>query len=126
MKKKKISLKNLIYDNRFVLTLSIIAAVIIWIVVAIQASPEDDRIVKDVPVKIEISNNVSNLGLQMFGNTDFTVEVKVHGKRYDVAESVLTKDDISVVAKRTMLTPLAARRSSSRLRRRIRIKQTTR
>ena len=99
MKKKKISLKNLIYDNRFVLTLSIIAAVIIWIVVAIQASPEDDRIVKDVPVKIEISNNVSNLGLQMFGNTDFTVEVKVHGKRYDVAESVLTKDDISVVAK---------------------------
>ena len=99
MKKKKISLKNLIYDNRFVLALSIIAAVIIWIVVAIQASPEDDRIIKDVPVKIEISNNVSNLGLQMFGNTDFTVEVKVHGKRYEVAESVLTKDDISVVAK---------------------------
>lgn len=29
MKKKKISLKNLIYDNRFVLALSIIAAVII-------------------------------------------------------------------------------------------------
>jgi hypothetical protein len=99
MKKKKISLKNLIYDNRFVLALSIIAAVIIWIVVAIQASPENDRIIKDVPVKIEISNNVSNLGLQMFGNTDFTVEVKVHGKRYEVAESVLTKDDISVVAK---------------------------
>ena len=99
MKKKKISFKNLIYDNRFVLALSIIAAVIIWIVVAIQASPEDDRIIKDVPVKIEISNNVSNLGLQMFGNTDFTVEVKVHGKRFEVAESVLTKDDISVVAK---------------------------
>lgn len=58
MKKKKISFKNLIYDNRFVLALSIIAAVIIWIVVAIQASPEDDRIIKDVPVKIEISNNV--------------------------------------------------------------------
>ena len=55
MKKKKISFKNLIYDNRFVLALSIIAAVIIWIVVAIQASPEDDRIIKDVPVKIEIS-----------------------------------------------------------------------
>ena len=81
MKKKKISFKNLIYDNRFVLALSIIAAVIIWIVVAIQASPEDDRIIKDVPVKIEISNNVSNLGLLMFGNTDFSVEVKVLGKR---------------------------------------------
>ena len=58
MKKKKISFKNLIYDNRFVLALSIIAAVIIWIVVAIQASPEDDRIIKDVPVKIEISNKI--------------------------------------------------------------------
>ena len=43
MKKKKISFKNLIYDNRFVLALSIIAAVIIWIVVAIQASPEDNK-----------------------------------------------------------------------------------
>ena len=45
MKKKKISFKNLIYDNRFVLALSIIAAVIIWIEVAIQASLEDDRII---------------------------------------------------------------------------------
>lgn len=99
MKKKKLNLKNLIYDNRFVLALSIVAAVIIWIVVAIQATPEDDRIIKDVPVKIEISNNVSNLGLQTFGDTDFTVDVKVHGKRYEVAESVLTKDDIVAVAK---------------------------
>jgi hypothetical protein len=43
MKKKKISFKNLIYDNRFVLALSIIAAVIIWIVVAIQASPLSEK-----------------------------------------------------------------------------------
>lgn len=99
MTKKKLNLKNLIYDNRFVLILSIVAAIIIWMVVAIQASPEDDRVIKDVPVKIEMSNTVSNLGLQMFGNTEFTVDVKVHGKRYEVAESVLTKDDITVVAK---------------------------
>lgn len=99
MTKKKLNLKNLIYDNRFVLVLSVVAAIIIWMVVAIQASPEDDRVIKDVPVKIEISNTVSNLGLQMFGNTEFTVDVKVHGKRYEVAESVLTKDDITVVAK---------------------------
>lgn len=99
MTKKKLSLKNLIYDNRFVLVLSIVAAIIIWMIVAIQASPEDDRVIKDVPVKIEMSNTVSNLGLEMFGNTEFTVDVKVHGKRYEVAESVLTKDDITVVAK---------------------------
>lgn len=99
MTKKKLNLKNLIYDNRFVLILSVVAAIIIWMVVAIQASPEDDRVIKDVPVKIEMSNTVSNLGLQMFGNTEFTVDVKVHGKRYEVAESVLTKDDITVVAK---------------------------
>ena len=39
MKKKKISFKNLIYDNRFVLALSIIAAVIIWIVVEFRRAP---------------------------------------------------------------------------------------
>lgn len=99
MNKKKFSLQNLMYDNRFVLVFSVVAAVIIWIIVAIQFSPEDDRIVKDVPVKIDISNNVSNLGLQMFGNTEFYVDVKVHGKRYEVAESVLTKDDLVVTAK---------------------------
>ncbi|MBQ7046207.1 MAG: hypothetical protein IJN85_00510 [Oscillospiraceae bacterium] len=99
MKKKKLSLQSLIYDNRVVLVFSIIAAIIIWIVVAIQFSPEDDRVVKEVPVKIDISNNVSNLGLQMFGETEFYVDVTVQGKRYEVAESVLTKDDLVVTAK---------------------------
>ncbi len=99
MKKRKINLQHLIYDNRVVLAFSIVAAIIIWMVVAIQFSPEDDRVVKDVPVKIEISNNVSNLGLQMFGNTEFYVDVTVHGKRYEVAESVLTKEDFIVTAK---------------------------
>lgn len=97
--KKKISFQNLIYDNRVVFVFSLIAAMVIWIVVAIQFSPEDDRVIKDVPVKIEVSNNVLNLGLQMFGTTDYKVDVKVHGKRYEVAESVLSRDDIVVTAK---------------------------
>ena len=99
MKKKKLTFQNLIYDNRIVLVFSLIAALIIWLVVAIQFSPEDDRVVEGVPVKIEVSNNVMNLGLEMFGKTDYKVDVKVHGKRYEVAESVLSPEDIVVTAK---------------------------
>ena len=99
MKKKKLTFQNLIYDNRIVLAFSLVTALIIWLVVAIQFSPEDDRVVEGVPVKIEVSNNVMNLGLEMFGKTDYKVDVKVHGKRYEVAESVLSADDIVVTAK---------------------------
>ncbi len=99
MNKDKTSLNKLFYNNRFVLLFSILLAIIIWLIVALQFSPEVTRVIKDVPVKIESSNNVESFNLQLFGNKDFTVDVTVVGRRYVVSQSILTADDIVATAK---------------------------
>jgi len=99
MKREELTLNRLFYNNRFVLFFSIILAIIIWLVVAIQYSPEVTRVIKDVPVKIDLSNSVKNFNLQIFGTKDFYVDITVVGKRYAVSTNQLSKDDFSVVAK---------------------------
>lgn len=99
MKKRKPSFDKLLYNNRFLFIFSVIVAVTVWTIVAIFLSPEAERVVKDVPVKIEMSNSVDSFDLQVFGTKDFFVDVTVVGKRYVVAPTALSADDFSVTAK---------------------------
>ena len=99
MKKERITLNKLLYNNRFILFFSIILSFLIWLVVAIEFSPEVERVVESVPVKIDLSNSVKTFNLQIFGEQDFTVDITVVGKRYAVSSSALSADDFSVTAK---------------------------
>ncbi len=98
MKNRNFSFNNLFYNNRFVMVFSLAAAVIIWLIVAIQFSPQDERVVKDVPVKINMSSNIETFDLQIFGISDFKVDVIVSGKRYVVSSNNLSADDFIVTA----------------------------
>jgi hypothetical protein len=87
------------YDNRVILILSIFFAIIFWVFVALECSPEEVRIVQDVPVVIDLENSVpSQFGLQIFGTKDFYVDVTVVGKRYEVSPSALSADDFLATA----------------------------
>lgn len=98
MKNKNFSFSSLFYNNRFVMTFSLATAVVIWLIVAIQFSPQDERVVKDVPVKINMSSNIETFDLQIFGISDFKVDVTVSGKRYIVASNNLSAEDFVVTA----------------------------
>lgn len=98
MKNKKFSLNNLFYNNRFVLVFSLVAAVLVWIVSGLQYSPEDERTIENVPVTIELSQAMQDFGLKSFGDADYTVDVKVKGKRYLVSPKALSADGITVKA----------------------------
>lgn len=98
MKKRNFSLDKLIYNNKYVMLISFILAVSIWLFVAIQFSPPEERVIKDIPVKIDMSQSIDSFDLQIFGTSDFTIDVTVTGKRYVVAQTVLTSDDIVVTA----------------------------
>lgn len=98
MRNRNFSFNNLFYNNRFVMFFSLAAAVIIWLIVAIQFSPQDERVVKDVPVKINMSSNIETFDLQLFGITEFKVDVIVSGKRYIVSSNNLSADDFIVTA----------------------------
>ncbi len=96
-KKTKLSLSSLIADNRFLMVVSFIIAFALWTWVAIEKSPEIQRVITEVPVQINLENSVpEQLGLKIFGESEFTVDVTVTGKKYIV--SSLDADDIDVVA----------------------------
>lgn len=96
MKKPRKTL-NLFYNNKFLFVFSVAAAVAIWLVVAVEFSPETTNIIKNVPVDIDYTKIQEKLGLAAFGETKFTVDVTVSGKKY-IVESDDIIDDISVAA----------------------------
>lgn len=97
-KRKKLNLNKLFYNNRFALVFSIVAAVIVWLSVAVVYSPEDERVIENVPVKIELSEAMQDYGLRAFGAAEYNVDVVVRGQRHNVSPKALSKDDIIVKA----------------------------
>lgn len=99
MSKRKLSLRRLFSNNKFLVVFSIVVAIVFWIVVALEYAPVVDNIVENVPVKIDIENSVPDkLGLQVFGNNEYTVDITVRGNRYDIGGDLITADDFDVVA----------------------------
>lgn len=119
MKIKTQRISALFYNNRFLLVFSVITAIVIWLVVAVEFS-ETTNVVRNVPVKIDYSRIQDNLGLEPFGDNKFTVDVTVSGKRH-IVESDDIIDDLIVTANTAYvnsvgLSTLNIEVSSSRLR----------
>ena len=98
MKKSELSISRLFFNNKFLAVFSLVAAFIIWLGVAIVFAPEDERVIDDVPVKIELSQAMKTYGLKAFGDSDYTVDVTVKGKRYNVSKKALSAQDVEVRA----------------------------
>lgn len=95
----RFGLRKLFSNTRFLVAFSIVVAFIFWIVVALEYAPVVENEIKDIPVKIDMSNSVPDkLGLQIFGQSEFTVNVTVKGNRYIVGGDLLTADDFDVTA----------------------------
>lgn len=99
MKIKKLSLRQLFSNTKFLVIFSIVVAFIFWIIVALEYAPVVENEIKDIPVKIDMNNSVPDkLGLQIFGQSDFTINVVVKGNRYVVGGDLLTADDFEATA----------------------------
>lgn len=99
MKLKKLSLRQLFSNTKFLIVFSILVAFIFWIVVALEYAPVIENEIKDIPVKIDMNNSVPDkLGLQIFGQSDYTINVTVRGNRYIVGGDLLTADDFEATA----------------------------
>lgn len=99
MKIKKFSLRQLFSNTRFLVIFSIVVAFIFWIIVALEYAPVVENEIKDIPVKIDMNNSVPDkLGLQIFGQSDYTINIVVKGNRYVVGGDLLTADDFEATA----------------------------
>ncbi len=105
MKKYKSSLHNLFLDNKFVMALSLVIAVIFWASVCIGFSPETEVVVENVPVEIEMQNSVpEQYGLKLFGENNHTVDITISGSKYIIGGRSITAKDFKVTASTALVT----------------------
>lgn len=102
---KKFSLHALLSDNRFLLAVSLVIAVVFWAAVCISFSPETEVVIENVPIKIDTENSVpEQYGLRMFGDNSYTIDITVSGSRYVVGGKLLSADDFKVTASTALVT----------------------
>lgn len=95
--RKKMTLAELMNNNKFVLFLSLIIAFIVWVAVAMYASPEESFTIYNVPITLNTENSlVAQKGYKNFWQSDEKIDVTVTGPRYLITS--LTPDDILVSA----------------------------
>lgn len=94
MKNKKM-FSDILHNDKLMLAFSFVAAIVIWLGVVINVSPEMTTTIQNV--KVTIDNTVpSQFGLEVFGDSEFYVDVTVKGKKYQI--SSLKAEDIKVLA----------------------------
>ncbi len=101
-KKKKFSLRKLIYNDKYLIIISIFAAVVVWIATSINLSPETTKKIT-VPVTVDFSGTLAEqLGIEYFGSTDISVDVTVSCKKYLAKD--IKADDISASLQTSTVT----------------------
>ncbi len=95
--KTKFKLNDLFNNDKFLLVFSLVAALVIWLMVVVNVSEPTTRVIQGVKVNID-STVPSQFGLEVFGEKDFTVDVTVEGKKYQISPTALSAEDIVITA----------------------------
>ena len=92
--RRPLSFQALFGNNKFVLFFSVISAVILWFAVSSQDKDDFNRTITNIPVTVNYENSIAqDLGLEIIGSIQTTVDVTVTGKRGAI--SSLTADDFT-------------------------------
>lgn len=96
MKKRKLSLNKLFQNNKFLIILSLVISTITWVYMSMGTTNDTSVTISNIPIQIELPDQLVNNGLQVFSDTEQTATVTVTGSRA-VLGSISTKD-ITVTA----------------------------
>lgn len=102
--KRPFSAGKLFDNNKFVLLFSVLAAIVFWMVITVNESPDSENTIAGVSVSIPTENSVvSELGLDVIDDvTAFKAAVNVTGPAYVV--STLGPEDVAVTASVSKVT----------------------
>lgn len=94
---KKISFQSILDNQKTLIVISFLLALITWITISLNEAPEVENVIEHV--KIQIDDSVpSQMGYEAFGVEDQYVDITVEGKRYLVGDNMLSADDFTVTA----------------------------
>ena len=87
MKKPIIDFKKLIYNKKFLVTVSIIISVAVWFVAMIERNPIREQVFSDVSVSVSVDNtSAQSLGLGIVSDvSSYKFTVKISGPNYIVS-----------------------------------------
>ena len=101
-KKNKFSLRKLIYNDKYLIVISIVLAVVIWVATSMNLSPETSKTIT-VPVTVDFSDSAAEqLGIKCFGEETIDVDVTVSCKKYLAKD--ITADDMKVYLQTNVVT----------------------
>lgn len=103
MERKNQRISDLFYNNRFLLVFSVVAAVALWLVIAVEYGPEATRDVT-VNVRADFESIKKNFDLTCYGNYDKQINVTIKGQRVvvdsdEIADQIEAELDLGAVTR---------------------------
>ncbi len=95
-KKKSFGISKLFYNDRFVLIFSILAAIVLWFIMATVNTNERPRVIYDVPIEVTLPDSALEQGYKIYGQNEVKARVSVKGNSLTVNQ--IKNSDIQVVA----------------------------
>lgn len=100
---KKMTVNNMLHNKRIMMVFSLLAAIVIWAVVAYGPSNETTKTINNVPIDITLTNGYAREeDIRVVGTKSFTTSVSVRGTKAVIDR--LTADDINLRADTSAIT----------------------
>ena len=93
---KKNRFTRLFKNNKFLLILSLIISIAVWVTVSLSDTNETNATVSNIPIQINLSEDAVDNGFQIFTGNDQKATVTVSGNRLSLGS--ISSDDIIVSA----------------------------
>lgn len=101
-KKSRFSLRKLIYNDKYLIIISLLLAITLWCATSMNLSPQTTKTIT-VPVSVDFSDTAAaQLGLKSFGDETIDVDVTISCKKYLAKE--ITADDLNVYLQTNTVT----------------------
>ncbi len=94
--KRRFSLSRLFRNNKFLLVVSLMISIAIWVIISLSNTNESTTVINDIPIQINLSDDAVKNGLKIFSGGDQNASVTVKGNRVTLGS--ISSDDIIVSA----------------------------
>lgn len=92
--KSKFSFSDLVYNDKYLIVLSIFLAVIVWIGSSLSVGADDTKTIK-VTAPIELSGKLSGIGMQYYAlQNSVDLSITLSGQKYVIGQ--VTADDLNI------------------------------
>ncbi len=103
--KRKFSFESILRNDRLILVISLVIAIVVWSTVVYGPSNEQERTVSGIPVTVSLGEYATEtLNMRLIDGQDFVASVKVYGRR-SVVEQLSAQDILLTVDTSSIIAP---------------------